>query len=480
LSVSRRQVGCAPRIQNSKKHFVNDQAHRMSTTTITAIELQTPYLTPSIRSVEYAEAHESTQQLNNVEASSQTDAFSAIPDGGWPAWRSLIASALFTFWFNGISNSWGVMQAALFKQGLTSTSTLSFVGSLSITCCVVFSLLSVRFMRLVGARYAGLLGITMLGLGELMAGFTTSNVAGLFGTAGILYGAGSSLIFMVASVLPSQYFSSKLGLANGLIKFTGGIGGTVLSIGLNKAIINVGTAWTFRIAGLCCLVTGIPAAFLIKELNPPRGSVPLFDLSLFRNWGFSFIFLAGSTGVFALYVPPYFLPLFAQSLGLSSTTGAYIVASFNLCTAFGRLGSGLLCDRIGAVNTFLLASALNAISMFAIWPVSNKLPVLLIFTFINGLANGAFFTTLPTVIGNLHGPSRAGMAMGMTTTGWSFGYFLGTPLAGYLLQAAGGVDEGSIAPYRPAIFYAGGIALVSTIFVLIAKLGISTKMLKKV
>lgn len=372
------------------------------------------------------------------------------------------------------------MQAALFNQGLSSTSTLSFVGSLNITCCVIFSLLSIRFIRLVGARHAALAGIVLLGVGELASGFTADNVGGLFGTAGVVYGTGSSLCFMVASVLPSQYFSSKLGLANGLIKFAGGIGGTVMSIALDRLIIKVGTAWSFRILGLCCLATGIPVAFMVNELNPQRGRAALFDFSLFRSWSFSFIFLAASTGVFALFVPPYFLPLFAQSLGLSSTTGAYIVASFNFCAALGRLGSGLLCDRIGAVNTFLLASLLNAISMFAIWPVSNMLPTLIVFAFINGLANGAFFTTLPTVIGNIYGPAKSGVAMAMNTTGWSIGYFMGAPIAGYLLQAAGGVKEGSIASYRPAIFYAGGVALVSTVFVLLARLRLNSKLMMKI
>jgi MCP family monocarboxylic acid transporter-like MFS transporter 3 len=450
----------------------------MSTTTI---ELQRPSTTPSTNSIEYEEGQNDTiQHTNDDEASLHANAFSAVPDGGWNAWSSVIASALFTFWFNGLSNSWGVMQAALLKQGLTTTATLSFVGSLSITCCMVFNLLSLRFIRLVGARKAALLGITMLGLGQLLSGFTTGNIAGLFMTAGVLFGSGSSLCFMVATVLPSQYFSSKLGLANGLTKSAGGIGGAVLSIALNKMIISTGTAWTFRISGFICLATGIPVAFLIKELNPPRGQVPFFDFSLFRNWSFSFIFLAGSTGVFALFVPPYFLPLFAQSLGLSSTVGAYIVAGFNLCAALGRFGGGLLCDRIGAVNTFLLASLLNAISMFAIWPVSNMLPTLSVFAFLNGLANGAFFTTLPTVIGNIYGPARSGVAMGMTTTGWSLGYFIGTPIAGYLLQAAGGVKEGSIKSYFPAIFYAGSIALVSTVFVLVARLRLTPKLLTKV
>jgi len=108
------------------------------------------------------------------------------------------------------------------------------------------------------------------------------------------------------------------------------------------------------------------------------------------------------------------------------------------------------------------------------------LPTLSMFAILNGMANGAFFTTLPTVITQIYGPSRAGVAMGMTITGWSAGYFMGAPIAGYLLQAAGGVKEGNISPYRPAIFYAGGIALVSATFVLLARLRLDPKLLKRV
>ncbi|TVY54981.1 Aspyridones efflux protein apdF [Lachnellula cervina] len=453
----------------------------MSTTTL---ELQRPSrasttnsIAPQTRSSDYENTR--ARRSSDDEAPS-TDASLAIPDGGQSAYTVLFSCALFTFWLNGLGNSWGVVQAALLNQGLTSTATLSFVGSLSITFSVILSLLSVRFMCLVGAKWAGLIGVTLLGLGQLTSGFMTSNVAGLFGTTGILFGTGSSLCFMVASVLPSQYFSSKLGLANGLVKFAGSIGGTILSISLNKLILRVGTAWTLRIVGICCLATGIPVAFLVKEHNPRRGRAPFFDFSLFRNLSFTFIFLAGATGVFALFVPPFFLPLFAQSLGLSSTVGAYLTAGFNFCAAVGKLGSGVLCDRIGAVNTLLLAMLLNAISMLAIWPVSNILPTLSIFAIINGMANGAFFTALPTVVTQIYGPSRAGVAMGMTITGWSVGFFMGAPIAGYLLQAAGGAKAGSISPYRPAIFYAGSIALVSATFVLVARLRLDPKLLKKV
>ena len=109
---------------------------------------------------------------------------------------------------------------------------------------------------------------------------------------------------------------------------------------------------------------------------------------------------------------------------------------------------------------------------------------LVVFAMLNGVANGSFFTTGPTVVANIFGPGRAAVAMSMSVTGWSGGYLMGAPIAGYLLQAAGGKQDKTvrqdISVYRPAIFYAGGIATASAAFVLIARLKLDKKIAKRV
>ena len=61
---------------------------------------------------------------------------------------------------------------------------------------------------------------------------------------------------------------------------------------------------------------------------------------------------------------------------------------------------------------------------------------------------------------------------------------LGTPIAGYLLLAAGGNEEDggrqNVSVYRPAIFYAGGVAALSSLFVLTARAMMTKKLVKKV
>ena len=424
-----------------------------------------------------------------------TNVASTVPEGGY-GWTVVSICALLTFWFNGISGSWGIIQAALLQSQLTSTSTstISFVGTLGLACIVAFGLFAVRFMRLFGIRTTALLGVALVSAGEITSSFTTSNVGGLFGTSGVLFGLGACLCYSVSNTLPTQYFSAKLGLASGLVKLGGGIGAAVLSIAINAMIQRVGVPWTFRVLGLCTLATGGPAAWFIRE-RVPIGRIPFLDLSMFRHLSFTAVFCAGAIGTFALFVPPFFLPLVAQSIGLSSSTGAALVAGFNCCTALGRFFSGWASDSIGPVNMFLSMMTLNAVSMLAIWPVSNSLGPLVAFAMLNGLANGAFFTVYPVVVANTGasiGDARSGpaVAMSMAITGWTGGYLMGVPIAGYLLQASGvGVGfpsiggaggnrnsqsdaefGASIDPYRPAIFYAGGMALAAAGFVLIARL----------
>lgn len=407
------------------------------------------------------------------------NAATVVPDGGY-GWVVVSACSVITFWFSGMTGSWGIIQAALLSSTLkdTAPSTTAFVGSLGITICVAFGLAAVHIMRLIGARYTALLGITLLGLGALLSGFTTHNVAGLFQTFGVVLGVGDCLCFTIANVMPTQYFSRRLGLANAVVKASGGLGATLLSLALNALIQRVGIDWMFRILGICILATGIPAALTIKE-RTPLPNVPIFDFTLLKDIPFLAVFIAGATVTFTLFVPPFFLPLFAESIHLSTSTAASLVAAFNACTTLGRFIAGPSCDKMGPLNTFVIAVALNAITTLAIWPVSSTLPSLIVFAILNGISNGAFFTTLPTVVVSMVDPSKAAMGMSLSITGWTGGYLMGTPIAGYLLEAGGG-EKGGVGAFRPAIFYAGGIATVSAAFVIVARLGREKGLLKKV
>jgi MCP family monocarboxylic acid transporter-like MFS transporter 3 len=479
------------------------QLHQEAMATTTDVEFRTILRSDNINSWR-SDSHEQDNSLRGFVAftsaldESPENVTAAAPEGGY-GWAVITSCAILTFWVNGLMGSWGVLQVALLRSKLltTSTSTASFIVGLGLACIVAFGLFGVTLARLLGARITALLGILFVAIGEISSSFTTTNIGGMFGCSGVILGLGACLCYSVSNILPPHYFVAKIGLASGIVKLGGGIGAAILSIAIDAMIRHIGIEWTFRVLGLCILATGIPAACVIRE-RVPINRAPFLDLSMFRHLSFTAIFLAGAIGVFCMFVPPYFLPLVAHSVGLSSTTGAGLVAGFNACTAIGRFMSGWLSDYTGPVNMFLLAMVLNAVSMLAIWPVSNSFAPLLVFALLNGLANGAFFTLYPVVVASTAAAIGRGdvtsqaVAMGMGATGWTGGYLMGVPIAGYLLESSGvgkavgsnpGAQENfgtSIAPYRPAIFYAGGVALASAGFVLVARVKLGRGGKKKV
>lgn len=63
---------------------------------------------------------------------------------------------------------------------------------------------------------------------------------------------------------------------------------------------------------------------------------------------------------------------------------------------------------------------------------------------------------MPSVVGHVYGPSRLPTALAMVVSAWAAGYFMGAPIAGYILEKYGGEGAGSAA-FRPAMAYAGSM-----------------------
>ncbi|KAF9232145.1 major facilitator superfamily domain-containing protein [Melanogaster broomeanus] len=395
-----------------------------------------------------------------------------IPDGGY-GWVIVSACSLITAFFIGGTYSWGVMQAALANEKLASDSTLAFVGSVAVSWVAFGAIPCSRVIRWLGTRNGAVLGCLLLGLGDILNGFSSKSVGGLFFTNGIVLGLGRSLCFLACGTLCSQWFKRRRGLANGLVFAGGGVGGCVQSIAMQALINRVGISWTFRIMGFVTLLVTVPAAMLLKERHP-RATATI-DWSLFKDPKFVLLFLGSGIATFPLLVPPFFIPLYASSLPLSQNTGSVLLALFNISSAVGRVGFGSFGDVVGPLSSLSLSLIVSAVSMLAIWPESNTLAPFVVFVIINGLGNGGFFATMPSVVGHVYG-SRVSVAFAMIVTSWSIGYIMGAPVAGWLLDLYGGSDAGRAA-YRPAMYYAGSMSLGSATFIMGVRYLISKQLL---
>jgi MFS family permease len=110
--------------------------------------------------------------------------------------------------------------------------------------------------------------------------------------------------------------------------------------------------------------------------------------SYFKDLRFVTVFIASALGTFPLFVPPFFLPLYGTSMGLSHSASAGLAAGFNLASAVGRIAFGQLADWIGPINALIIAFAVNSISLLLVWPLSGTVGPLVVFVILTGVAAG--------------------------------------------------------------------------------------------
>lgn len=172
--------------------------------------------------------------------------------------------------------------------------------------------------------------------------------------------------------------------------------------------------------GLATFAIGLPAPFFIKE----RSAVAVIGTTewrLFKDIRFSLMFVVGAIATFPLLVPAFFLPLYSSSLGLSAGTGAALLAGFKFSLHLLRasVGQGWTHER----DVWLSAGQRTGHIGFVAdldhgWPPSR----------LRGAerraANGGFFSTVPTVVGDVFGSARVVVALGMIVTGWAGGYLM--------------------------------------------------------
>ena len=107
---------------------------------------------------------------------------------------------------------------------------------------------------------------------------------------------------------------------------------------------------------------------------PATDSPTCGDSALFKDVRFILLLIGTAVAIFPLFVPPFFLPLYGTSIGLSTTTSSFLLAGYNLASAAGRIGFGLGADALlGSLNSLGLCLFLVAFSTLLIWPFATSI-----------------------------------------------------------------------------------------------------------
>lgn len=149
----------------------------------------------------------------------------------------------------------------------------------------------------------------------------------------------------------------------------------------------------------------------------------------FKEVDFLIIFFGSALACFPLFIPPYFIPIFARSISQSGNIAIIGLTIWNIASTVGRVCAGYTADSLlGPLNSFLVSLVCCAVSSLAIWPFSSNMGVLAAFAVINGIGCGSFFSLFPTVLGSVFGAENTMGVLPIMWGGWFFGFFFVSPV----------------------------------------------------
>jgi MFS family permease len=384
-----------------------------------------------------------------------------VPDGGLTAWLQVVGSAAILVNTWGMINTFGVFQAYYETSLLSShsSSEISWIGS--IQGCLLF-LVGVIAGPLYDAGYFRHLlftGLFLIVLGQFMTSLCTAYWQVML-AQGITMGTGMGLTFLPSAAILGQYFSRHRALALGLASVGSPVAGTVFPIMFSRLVPTIGFPWATRaIAFILLGMSVVPIAFMRTRVPPAAGRHrAVIDKTAFRDAPYLIFIAGGLFGFLALYVPFFYITLFATSRNVVTESFApYLVTLLNAGSIVGRIVPNAMADRWGSLNLMIACAFGSAVLVFG-WLGIHDLGGSVVYVLLYGAFSGGVVSLTPSVLVALSPDmGRVGARMGMSFMVSGIAILVGTPIAGAIL---GGEDD---AQWLGTILYSAFGLLVATL-----------------
>lgn len=327
------------------------------------------------------------------------------PDGGY-GWVCVAC----TFFVNactwGLNSAYAIYLAYYLSNNLHPSATpyhYAFIGGLSVAVAMtVGPAVTFFYRRGFTTQHIMSLGIVLQCSSLVGASFAVESLPGLFVTQGVLFGLGMGFLYASSFGTISQWFSKKRSVANGISAAGSGVGGVAFTIGLNRAIEDVGVAWSFRITAIVVTAVEIVTTLLIRDrnaaINPTQRS---FDFAMLKRIpDFGLVLLWGFFSLLGYIVILFSLADYGRSIGLDASQSSIITAMLSLGMTFGRPCVGLWSDSYGRINISCLMTLLCSVTVFALWlptGAGGGYGLCIVYAIANGAVCGTFWTTIGPV-----------------------------------------------------------------------------------
>lgn len=300
----------------------------------------------------------------------------------------------------GINSCYGVFLAHYLSTnaypGATSLQ-YAFIGGLSISCAMLVSPLATLSTRHFGTQVTLSFGAALEAAGLIGASFAYS-IWHLFLSQGVASGVGMGFLFVGSVGIPSQWFTTKRSLANGITASGSGFGGLLYSLAAGAMIESIGIAWCFRALGIISLAANALCIALIRDRHKIIGSRhKAFDTKLFKRPEYLLLNGYGFFSILGYVALVFSLADYGSSIGLNPSQTSLISALLNLGQGLGRPPTGYFSDSIGRLNMAGLTTFFCGLLAFVVWIFAKSYSVLIFYAIIGGTVTGTFWATISPV-----------------------------------------------------------------------------------
>ncbi|KAE8827957.1 hypothetical protein HRS9139_07176 [Pyrenophora teres f. teres] len=378
------------------------------------------------------------------------------PDGGLTAWTQAIMGHFV------ILNTWGMIATfGVFQQYYTlhlslEPSAVSWIGSVQMLGHFSLGMLTGRAFDAGFFYWSIVPGMLLSCLGIFLTSLSGSYWQ-FFLTQGVLVGVGNGMQFAPTLGLVSTYFSRNRSVALAIMASGSATGGLVYPSLARQLIPRVGFEWAVRIMGFMMLAMGVCYCALLKPRLPPRKTGPVLELAAFKEMPYSVYLL----GVFLIALGQYFAFYYISSfavdvLGLEYGASINVLLVLNGVGVLGRMVPSFFADKYtGPYNILIPFCFVSAFVLF-FWPLVRSEAGLYAWAVCYGFFVAGFQGIFPAAMTTLTTDmSKVGTRNGQGLAVVGLGTFIGPPIAGALIQSAGG-------RYLGAQVFAGVAVLVGS------------------
>ncbi|MBQ5583127.1 MAG: MFS transporter [Ruminiclostridium sp.] len=250
------------------------------------------------------------------------------------------------------------------------------------------------------------------------------------------------------SMMVTNWFTARRGLAMSLAMAGIGVGGTIFSPVLTFFLESYGWRASYRLMAGIILVIALPAALFLLRKRPedlglePLGGQPAaqvgggdFHLPLGRF--FFWLLLIGmlTNGLINAGALGHFPPAMQESHG--AAVQAAVISAYSLISIGGKLILGWVNDRFGVVVSTTYACILFGLSFLFILLSAKSVAMLYAMAVVFGLGNAIGTVTPPLLTAEVFGKENYGKAYGIVNSFTQVGLSLGSLAVASVYDATG-------------------------------------------